>query len=134
MKSIDITILIDQVPTATMQQKKFSYRTKSCYEPKNLREARKLYMDLLKNYKPLEPLLGALELNVVFAFETKDKKKKGTYKTTRPDADNQIKLLSDCLTHTGFWQDDSQVARLVVTKKWSDGGAYINIKIKSLEE
>lgn len=49
----------------------------------------------------------------------------------RRDADNSLKCLLDALTHGGLYGDDSQIIRLVVTKREPmppDGMTYIRIK------
>ncbi|WP_236253677.1 RusA family crossover junction endodeoxyribonuclease [Streptococcus mitis] len=53
----------------------------------------------------------------------------GQYKTTKPDTDNLQKLLKDCMTKLGYWQDDAQVASEIVEKFWADTvGIYIKIE------
>jgi hypothetical protein len=40
-----------------------------------------------------------------------------------------VKLIEDCLTKLGFWQDDSQVADLHVSKAWGAAvGIYVAIR------
>ena len=50
----------------------------------------------------------------------------------RPDADNYGKALMDAMTQAGVWKDDSQVARLEVTKRWTKPGeppgVYIHVR------
>lgn len=52
-------------------------------------------------------------INVVFVYPLPKgypKRRLGTFKRTRPDGDNMLKLLLDALTETKlFWSDDSQV-------------------------
>lgn len=48
----------------------------------------------------------------------------------RRDADNSLKCLLDAFTHGGLYEDDSQIYRLVVTKREPmppDGMAFIRI-------
>lgn len=40
--------------------------------------------------------------------------------TTKPDLDNLVKHLKDCLTQMRFWGDDKQVVELVASKWYSD--------------
>ena len=42
-----------------------------------------------------------------------------------------IKLFEDCMTKLLFWNDDSQVARLIVEKQWGDNPGF-EVKIKEL--
>ena len=49
----------------------------------------------------------------------------------RRDADNSLKCLLDTFTHAGLYDDDSQIHRLVITKREPmppDGLAFIRIK------
>lgn len=54
-----------------------------------------------------------------------------TYHTQRPDADNLAKGNCDALTMAGAWDDDAQLARVLITKDWSfgssSGGCHITI-------
>ena len=53
---------------------------------------------------------------------------------TRPDTDNLQKLLKDCMTRVGFWNDDAQVCREEVTKRWSRQAPGIAIKVVSIDD
>lgn len=50
----------------------------------------------------------------------------------RPDVDNTVKCVMDCLTKLGVWRDDNQVAILSASKMWSNDptrvGAQINVE------
>ncbi len=49
----------------------------------------------------------------------------------RRDVDNSLKCLLDAFTHGGLYRDDSQICRLVVTKREPmppDGMAYVRIQ------
>jgi Holliday junction resolvase RusA-like endonuclease len=51
--------------------------------------------------------------------------------TQKPDIDNLIKFVLDCLNHCGVWHDDNDVVRIVARKLWSPGdygGTSINIR------
>lgn len=37
---------------------------------------------------------------------------------SKPDIDNLVKALTDCLTQEGWWRDDSQIVEMTVTKQW----------------
>ncbi|MEI6724619.1 MAG: RusA family crossover junction endodeoxyribonuclease [Actinomycetes bacterium] len=43
----------------------------------------------------------------------------GEWKETRPDTDNLLKLLKDCMTKLGFWTDDAQVTSEITEKFWA---------------
>ena len=115
-------------PTATAQQKG---RTHSgvWYKPKALREAEETYMAWLKIQRPAQPMEGAVVMRVDFCFPANKPHKPGEPKITRPDTDNMIKLLKDCLTRSGYWKDDAQVADETVIKIYDkDPGIRIMIR------
>lgn len=120
-------------PTATHQQKKVRvvHGHPQFYEPSNVKEARKLYMEALKPYVPVVPYQGAVKLITTFYFKTKTHKN-NTWKTTKPDTDNIIKLLKDCMTASNYWIDDAQVAVDVIRKKWTRGDGFIDVEIEEL--
>jgi Holliday junction resolvase RusA-like endonuclease len=117
---MDFTINIEP-PRATHQEKAVAVvRGKPVfYERKRLKDARKLLMQSLQPYIPEKPLDGALYLSTTWAFKATSKKRDGEYKTTKPDTDNLVKLLKDCMTECGFWHDDAQVAVERTVKIWS---------------
>lgn len=52
----------------------------------------------------------------------------GTYRLSKPDTDNLQKLLKDCMTKVGFWDDDALVASEIVEKFWAEvPGIYVRI-------
>lgn len=115
-------------PTATAQQKG---RTHSgvWYKPANVKAAEDLYMAWLKIQRPAQPMEGALVLRVDFCFPANKPHKPGEPKITRPDTDNMVKLLKDCLTRSGYWLDDAQVAEETVLKIYDkDPGIRIMIR------
>lgn len=102
------------------------------YEKPEVRAAkRKLYYSI-QDHRPAEPISGAIELMIVWAFDigTKPKKYINQFRTTRPDLDNLNKSIMDILTDLKFWNDDSQVAKLLLMKRWvrpEDAGIHITI-------
>jgi Holliday junction resolvase RusA-like endonuclease len=92
---------------------------------------------MLREFKPEKPFEGPLSLSVAWCYdwrsaESKKVRAKGMkWCDTRPDCDNILKLLADCMTQLGFWHDDSQVARLLFEKCWSDRPG-IGIEVESL--
>ena len=69
---------------------------------------------------------GAVQLVVKWCFPLQGDHQDGEYKTSKPDTDNLIKLLKDCMTKVGFWKDDAQVASEINEKFWAAvSGIYI---------
>lgn len=116
-----IILTMDQIPKGTAQQKRFDGRTKHYFKSARLQQTEDFYLNELRSYAPTNPITGAVSLSIDFDYFTPTKKRRGTWKTTRPDVDNIAKLLIDCMTKLGFWLDDSQVARLRVSKHYAEG-------------
>ena len=119
-----------KVPTVTHQEKKVNivHGKPFFYEPPELKEARQKLIAHLLPHKPDEPYRGPLELTVKWVFPTEGKHRQGEYRKTRPDTDNLQKLLKDCMTRCGFWEDDALVVLERVGKFWGDpSGIYICI-------
>ncbi len=122
-------------PTVTAQEHKvcIMHGKPVFYDTPKLKEARRIFESLLREYKPDSPLEGPVALNVEWRFATRTHKE-GTYRVTRPDTDNLQKLLKDCMTRVGFWHDDAQVCREEVIKRWSRQKPGIHIKVVSLND
>lgn len=107
------------------------------YEKSQIRAQREEYRNVirafLRAFKQKPPQFsGPVELSAVFFFQTPDRKKWGTYKFTKPDCDNVVKLFQDCLADEKFFEvGDQQIASLHVTKVWSDR-AKVSIEINKL--
>ena len=102
-------------PTATAQERKVKVINGKpvFYDPPAVKSAKELLSAYLAQHRPPEPMKGGL---------------------TKPDTDNLQKLLKDCMTRVGFWEDDAQVAREVIEKRWSDEPCGIYIEIEPLTE
>lgn len=139
--TVEFFLPMEHVPTVTHQEKKIVMRNGKAhfFEPPSLTAARQKYIDMLAQHRPAERLTGSLHLHVVWCFLT-DRHPDGAWRDTKPDTDNLQKLLKDCMTHVGFWEDDAQVCSELVEKRWVRGIRYggtasgIWISIKQLEE
>ena len=122
-------------PTVTAQEHKVRVvRGKPMfYDTTKLKNARTAFESMLRQYIPSSPMEGPVALTVEWRFSTKTHKE-GTYRVTRPDTDNLQKLLKDCMTRVGFWNDDAQVCQEEVTKRWSREKPGIGIKVVSLND
>ena len=122
-------------PTSTAQMKKVSvvHGRPVFYEPKKVRDAKAVLMRGLLQNKPDKPMEGPLYLSPVWKFSKGKNHKAGEWRVTRPDTDNLEKLLKDCMTKCGFWNDDAQVVKEHVEKCWSDKPAGILIESEVLE-
>ncbi len=132
-------IIPGQPERITEQQHRFGGYSRNgkaiIYRDTRLQRARDEMLQSLMSHRPDQPLAGPIQLVVIWYFGTKDKKKVRTqWKTTRPDTDNMIKGLKDCLTECGYWEDDSQIVYETLVKCWSSPDeARIEIGIKEME-
>lgn len=88
-------------------------------------------------------LSGALELELKFYMPTpksisKKKQESLFYVSKRPDLDNLAKTVMDAMNNACIWEDDSQVAKLILTKlysrnKFRETEEGCNIIIRELE-
>ena len=118
-------------PTVTHQEHKVKVinRKPMFYEPPKLKEARAKLTAYLNAYRPNEPYRQAVRLITKWCWPTDGKHKNGEYKTTKPDTDNMIKLLKDCMTAVGFWKDDVFVTSEITEKFWADvPGIYVRVE------
>lgn len=92
-------------------------RSRNYKAPKQVAEEEAL-MALLDEFQPKEPMQGQLLLGVKAYLPIPASKPKnwkaaalvGTIRpTTKPDLDNLLKHVKDCLSMLGFWGDDRQV-------------------------
>ncbi|WP_058210744.1 RusA family crossover junction endodeoxyribonuclease [Lactococcus lactis] len=85
-----------------------------------------LQKNLLMN-KPKVPFDKgvAITLKVYFIYGTKDKKKWGKRKITRPDGDNLMKGFQDYMQHYRYFMDDAQIAPLIVDRFWGQNNKII---------
>lgn len=117
-------------PTITHQQHKVKTVNGKpmFYDPPELKDARqKLTANLIPNI-PEQPFTTAVRLTTKWLFP-KGQHKNGEWKTTKPDTDNMIKLLKDCMTVCRFWKDDALVVSEITEKFWADiPGIYVRIE------
>lgn len=93
-----------------------------------LRSLEAKYIALLRPFAPKEPWDCPICLTTEWIFR-KPKAAKGIFKTTKPDTDNLIKTLKDCMTRCGFWKDDALVFSEGCVKLWADENEPHGIRI-----
>ena len=130
-----IILTMEQIPKGTAQMKRYNGRTRTYFKSQRLQQTEDFYLNELRSYAPTSPITGAVSLSIDFDYFTPTKKRRGKWKTTRPDCDNLVKILIDCMTKLGFWLDDAQVARLRVSKRYAEGEqAQITISWREVVE
>lgn len=115
-------------PTATHQEKQIAVVKGKpvLYDPAEVKAARSKLTAHLAGHQPSRRLRGPVQLIVKWCFPLQGDHRDGEYKTSKPDTDNLIKLLKDCMTKVGFWKDDAQVASEINEKFWAKvPGIYI---------
>lgn len=125
-------LFFDQIPKGTAQMKRYDGRSHRFFKSKALEETEDTYMNALAWHRPPKPSEFPIRLQVKFFYSTKDKKKFGKPKTSRPDCDNVAKLLIDCMTKSGFWIDDAQIHDIEVSKFWTNGQAMICVRYEEV--
>ena len=124
-----------QIPTVTHQEKQVAIiRGKPrFYEGSRLNDARQKYMAYLGKHRPEKPLQGPLRLVTKWVFPATAGHPPNTWKATRPDTDNLVKLIKDCMTAEGFWKDDAQVVS-ELTEKFYGPHEGIYVRVEELEK
>lgn len=118
-------------PTTTHQQKQVTVRNGKpvFYEPDDLKAARSKLSAHLGKHVPAEKYTKAIRLMTKWCFPITGTHANGEYKYTKPDTDNLQKLLKDCMTASGYWEDDALVASEITEKFWAQvPGIYIRIE------
>lgn len=130
MENLEFFMPMKKPPTVTHQEKQVVVIEGKAhfYEPMTLKSARARLTAQLAQHRPDAPLTGPLRLVTRWLFPP-GRHTPGTYRATRPDTDNLQKLLKDCMTATGFWHDDAQVASELCEKFWAEDDRHTGIYI-----
>lgn len=96
----------------------------------------KSFQACLVKWRPAEPIGGPLRVSINFGYAPLEKHKKNhggatviEAKLTRPDCDNLVKMVLDCLVKSGYIVDDSNVTSLSVTKWFHHKGPFVDVII-----
>ncbi len=99
------------------------------YSPKEYKEWQQEALRLLKAVSP-DLIEGPVEV-VLTALVAKPKSTK--LSAPKPDVDNYAKGVLDVITQDGrFWNDDTQVVSLGISKRWTTELPGYQVVIKSL--
>ena len=103
------------------------------HKTKALENLEQFYITHLAAMAPEKPWNCPIHLTTAFYF-LKPKSAKGKYKTTKPDTDNLVKTLKDCMRIAGFYKDDALVAVDTIAKCWrtADKPHGIHIRLHDL--
>lgn len=117
-------------PTCTHQEKQVRVVNGKprFYEPAELKAARERLRAHLGRHIPEERFSGALRLTTWWCFP-RGSHPDGSYRTSKPDTDNLVKMLKDVMTELHFWTDDAQVASEVIEKYWAEiPGIFVKVE------
>lgn len=127
--AIEFFLPMGRLPSATAQEKGVNRKTGAWYEPTDVKAARAKFMAHLGRHRPAQPMQGPVRLTVQWCYPASEKHPAGTWKTTKPDTDNMIKLFKDCMTRCRFWLDDAQVCSEVNEKYYNDvPGIFVRVE------
>ena len=118
-------------PTVTQQEHKITMVNGRpvFYDPSELKAAKEKLIGNLYKHRIMGPYRTGVRLFTKWCFPKGKNHKNGEYRITKPDTDNLQKMLKDCMTLVGFWQDDALVASEITEKFWADvPGIYIRIE------
>ena len=119
-------------PTTTAQEHKVATKGKKVrfYDPPALKDAKEKLLGYLYAHAPDKKLEGPIALEVTWYFY--NEKHGEDWKVTKPDTDNLQKMLKDCMTKLGYWNDDAQVVHEVVQKRWTNNVPGIWIRLEEI--
>lgn len=133
VEKIYTACIVGDFPTITAQQKGIT-KTGKVYTKPEVRAARNwfAYRFPRPDYTLTES--GACYSVVIkFGYKTANKKLWGKYKPTRPDVDNQAKLILDVLKDICVYSDDSAIVNLELSKKYAEAD-YIDLDVYRINE
>lgn len=117
---------MERIPTATGQERGVNLKTGIYYEHAGAKASRAKLNGHLAPHRPEMPLTGPIRLTVKWCFPATKAHPAGSWKASKPDTDNLLKILKDEMTHLGFWKDDAQVCSEINEKfYWNIPGIYI---------
>ena len=128
---IEFFIPLREPPSVTHQEHKVTMRNDKpvFYETQEQKAVRRMFEGYLAKYKPEQLLAGPVRLITKWIWSCDQKHLHGSYKTTKPDTDNLIKMFKDCMTRCGYWKDDAQVASEITEKLYgSTPGIYVRVE------
>lgn len=138
MKLLNEMVIKGSPSTRTAQQKGASVIRGHIvfYEKKEVTRAKDDLKSFIMPLAPDVPYEGSLKVKILWLFDKKSltKKEDNSFHTKKVDLDNLAKGCLDCFTDCGYWNDDSQIAELNLTKGWSRTNAGLYVQIWELEE
>lgn len=124
----DISTLTHQngIKAAHRKGKTFVHKTRE------LKALEAFYISHLKTRAPEKPWTCPIWLQTAWYFK-KPENAKGKLKTTKPDTDNLVKTLKDCMKKAGYFKDDALVAMELTAKFWTEENQAHGIEIEMID-
>ena len=124
MKDQFLLTFEEGLPKGTAQQKRFDSRRGIYFKDRKLVELERIFRIALKPYRPKQPSEKPIRLDIWLTFSIKSPKRLwGTWKPTKPDADNYVKAFIDQMAGD-FFIDDAQVVDLRVRKTYAEKASF----------
>ena len=135
---MEVRFFMPMIPPRTTAQQKRVGVTKNGkqvrYEDASLKAAHEKLLAHLVQHAPDKPMKGPIRLvNKWLYLDSSQRHEEGEWKITKPDTDNTLKLLKDCMTACHFWNDDAQVCSEISEKFWTRETPGIYIEVSELE-
>lgn len=138
MKLLNEFVIKGSPPTRTAQQRglRVIRGHAQFYEKKEVAQAKAYLADQMLTYVPEDPYNCKIYLRVLWLFDKKSltKKEWRTFNDHRPDLDNLCKGLLDVMVDVGFFDDDSTIIKLDLTKAWSREYPGLFIQIIQIDD
>ena len=122
-----------QPPTKTFQAKKLGLTKKKkpmIFDSPELKDIKNKLLSALAPNRIPEPIDGPVRVGMKWIWAGEDDAFK--WKTTKPDTDNLSKALLDSMTKLKFFDDDAQVASLIIEKmiapQGEPSGIFVSIQ------
>lgn len=116
------------IPSGTPQQRRHGSAGKT-YKSKSLSFATASWKALLEQYAPVLPYDEPMRIVVTLNYHSPTK---NSYKTTRPDGVNLLKLIEDCMASCRYFTDDKFLVDERIIRRWTTGEENIEITIETL--
>lgn len=136
-----IEFTINTTPTAQQRPRHAVRNGFSCtYKSRQQKDNERTLEALLMPYVPKEPMREALRIDFTaympipksFGKAKTELAYEGVIKhTKKPDIDNLLKHLLDCMKRMNFFVDDCQIVEVIMKKRYSGWGSY-KVKIEEV--
>ena len=135
-----LNIRIDEKPRA-MPRPRFT-KSGIAYYPAEIKYHKKDVSTIIKNAihkqqwkQPDKKTPLFVQMDFIHPRVKRLRTKERTYKTTKPDIDNIVKMYMDCCTTAQVWNDDNQVCKLIVNDYYAaiDEKEHVIIIVEELD-